>query len=429
MDIHKLIAGLSPETYCQPGSAKQVRRLLQAKNTVSPPEAVLLAAAPAEPKPANLIPLERLAEMDPFDCPGLQSPRAQFTYSRDAMAESIEAFYFSILNQLEQLEGWQVFKLVDELQSSLLATPFADAAEQQSQIQRQVFEGLDAIHTLTQDMLDTVQQLEAQPSGPEQIDAPRNPSHAATNPELELRRARLRSQLSLLKLRAAAIRPWLQQGDLSGVQASHSPSLVNAFNTAVFQLMLLAIGPDVLPEALQSGVLPQWMSRRVQRGYRPVLVLELRFRARPHRSRSQGYAYRGKAEVTMTSYGLHDNELSLLRNALETNSLRNSLQIGAGEAANTLSELVHQIERLVHPKQAAPAQESTPDQMNPFSAVFSLFSAFFRWISRNALDKAFARDHNRPDTSLESVVRSMAIFHAQHALQKLVQTLKGPEAN
>ena len=340
------------------------------------------------------------------------------------MGESIEALYFSILNHLEQLEGWQVFKLVDEFQASLLTSPFADATKQQSLIQRQVFDGLDAIHALTQDMLDTVQQLEIQPPGPEPNDTQRNPTQAAASPQLELRRARLRSQLSLLKLRAAAIRPWLQKGDLSGAQPSHSPSLVHTFNTALFQVDLLAVGPDVLSEAVETGQLPGWIVRKVRRSYRPVLVLELRFRARPHRSRSQGYAYRGRTELTLTSYGLHDDELSLVRNALETDTLRDSLQIGVGEAADTLGELVHRIQQLVHPMQAAPAQESTPDQTNPFSALFSLFKAVIRWLSYGTADQAFKGENDRPDTSLESVLRSMAITKGTQHAQDLYQDLK-----
>jgi hypothetical protein len=129
-------------------------------------------------------------------------------------------------------------------------------------------------------------------------------------------------------------------------------------------------------------------------------------------------------ELTLTSYGLHDGELSLLRNALETTALRDSLQMGADEAADTLNELVHQIERLVHTEQAASAQESTPDPANPFSALFLLFKAIFRWLSGSTVDQSFIGDYNRPDTSLDSVVRSMAILHAHHAVQRFIPILK-----
>lgn len=74
--------------------------------------------------------------------------------------------------------------------------------------------------------------------------------------DLELRRAQLQSQLALLKLRAAAIRLWLQRRDIVAPLQTPSSSLVTAVDTAMFQVTLLAAGPDVLPEAVGRGDLP-----------------------------------------------------------------------------------------------------------------------------------------------------------------------------
>jgi hypothetical protein len=62
---------------------------------------------------------------------------------------------------------------------------------EESVIRNRRFEGLEAIHALTQDMLDTVQQLEAKASAPKRDDVQSHPRHAAASPDLELRRARL----------------------------------------------------------------------------------------------------------------------------------------------------------------------------------------------------------------------------------------------
>jgi hypothetical protein len=152
---------------------------------------------------------------------------------------------------------------------------------------------------------------------------------------------------------------------------------VNAFNTAVFRVVLLAVGPDVLPEAIEVGDLPRWMSWKVRQKYRPVLVLELAFRARPHRSRSQGSSYHGKTEVTITSYGLHDDELSALRQAVEQCAVQETIELGVGEAVEGLDDLVQHIEWLVHPR-PNPASNRLPQDVNPFSILLSLSKSGLR---------------------------------------------------
>jgi len=104
------------------------------------------------------------------------------------------------------------------------------------------------------------------------------------------------------------------------------------------------------------------------------------FRARPHRSESEGHVYRGKAELTLTSYGLHDDELSVLRRAVEANILRDSIQMGAGEATDALDSLVHRIEQLVNPQSLRTAANTSPE-INPSSALLAALREVFHWLS------------------------------------------------
>jgi hypothetical protein len=225
-------------------------------------------------------------------------------------------------------------------------------------------------------------------------------------------------------LRAATLRPWLQQGELTSTHHSLSPFLVNAFNTATFQVLLLAVGPDVLPQAVQAAELPAWIPRKVHRSYRPVLVLELQCRTRPQKSRSHGYAYRGQTELTLTSYGLHQDEREALRQTLDLSLLRQSLRMGTGETSAALEDLVHRVEQLVHPS-PTPTTASLPEDTNPFMALFSALQTAGRWLlGLPARENGPASPDLRPDAHLETVARSLAILQATRSATELHSRLK-----
>jgi hypothetical protein len=88
--------------------------------------------------------------------------------------------------------------------------------------------------------------------------------------------------------------------------------------------------------------------------------------------------------------------------------------MGAGEAANSLAELVHRIEHLVQPQPPSPDDQPSED-INPFSALASLLKMLLQWLAGKPARRAPAdAAHLDPDTPLESVARSIAILQAIH---------------
>ena len=116
-DIHQLIAAISPETYCTPSKRREARRLLDEGLKKGDPLAIRHAAEIAEPRECNDDALDALHQRSAFDCVGLKHPLERHSYSYDCMDDSLEAFYFNLLDWL-QGQGWQVAKLVDHLSSA-----------------------------------------------------------------------------------------------------------------------------------------------------------------------------------------------------------------------------------------------------------------------------------------------------------------------
>ena len=121
---------------------------------------------------------------------------------------------------------------------------------------------------------------------------------------------------------------------------------------------------------------------------------------------------------------MHDDELAILQSTVETSSLRESLQLGAGEATDALIDLINRIEQLIHPQSPPPVEES-PQETNPFSALFSLVKEGFYWLSVQSAPRSSPCGFDlRPDTAMESVARSLAILQAARHAQDLSHTLK-----
>ena len=136
VDIHQLIGALDPDVYCEAGTRGQVKRLLKAGRRSSDEQGLLTAAEKAQLVEANFLDLEHLEQENPFRLPGFRSPIERHTLVYDSFDDSLEAFYFWLLDEL-QAEGWTVSKLSD----TFLATPgsalFADLVRRQTQAQHE----------------------------------------------------------------------------------------------------------------------------------------------------------------------------------------------------------------------------------------------------------------------------------------------------
>lgn len=243
----------------------------------------------------------------------------------------------------------------------------------------------------------------------------REQSESELRQRLEIDRQLLASELHLLKLQASWLKPYLHQIQKS--ESKENPALVNAFNTALFELVLLVELPSDIELAVQQGDLPKMLLGKQHRRPRPLLIVELRFRAVPERTTAGSYAYRGRAELTFTSYALNDDELAVLRREMERNEFGELFSMLEQKTPDTVHRLLSDLGELFRgnfqPKEAKPATED----VNPFSTLFSIGEWF-----KSSPEKT--NDIHEPiqlDSDVEQVLRSVTLLEARSACRELYE--------
>jgi hypothetical protein len=120
--------------------------------------------------------------------------------------------------------------------------------------------------------------------------------------------------------------------------------------------------------------------------------------------------YRGRFELTLTSYALNADELRALRRELDRDNLDTTLRALGGDSGKAIAELVRQVETLV----AGPVKEiePEPDDPNPFTALFA-FKKTFGAENKKIEAGDDIMDPLVGDSEIEKVIRSQAILDAR----------------
>lgn len=224
----------------------------------------------------------------------------------------------------------------------------------------------------------------------------------------------LKSQVNAIKLYSKWAKPYLKAAQQLEQRLSPSAALVNSFNTAMFELVLLIEGDYKTEDDVNTGDLPPMFKKIKGRKYKTVLIVELKFRSAPERNQ-QGYGFRGKVEIGFTSYSLNDDELRVLREEIEKDDLGDTLKLIEGATDESLSKIQEEIDSFLNEgkkKDAENGQKSSNE--NPFSALFSMFKS-------KKEDKKPGEKSNKiaPDSSMEKVLRSQAIIKAREQCAKI----------
>lgn len=461
--IPQLVAVICPDVFCQPASRGKVKRILR-DSLPANHLAYQHAAVQAKPVEANAVALEHLMEANPFDCPGHRSPVEQHTLELENVAEPVEPFYFQLLDQLQNQEGWQVTKLVDTVTSTNGPGFSTDLTRRVTQQQHHAAEQMLHLQHQTRTLLqqwqkwkDLREQLRAydaasEKNGPDRETAEwalhlrwrrlieaapeghrpnteaefqrwRKQSETELRRLVEIERRLLAQQLNFLKLQAGWLRPYLQAS--IAPTGKNDPGLINAFNTALFEVLLLVELPLELDFKVQKGELPKMLSNRKHQRAAPVLLIELRFRAIPERAKAGHYGYRGRVTMTFTSYALREDERRVLVRELQRSDWGEVLGMVAADLAGNLNALLNDLDELLvdpdTPAVSAGQSESTSADVNPFTALFD----FSGWRA-----VATERPNNlgdeplRPDTDTEAVLRTLALLEAREMCLELYHRSK-----
>jgi hypothetical protein len=397
MDIHQLIAAINPDVFCDATVRRETNGILREALRRNDSTTYLLAAAKARPVEANGIAIERLEPENPFHLPGFKSPKQQHTLIYDSFEESLEAFYFWLLDTLTADE-WTVSKLADTFSPTPGSGLFSEMTRRESRAQQEAMRLLRDAHTLVQDILRSATRA----GDAREITDINNPRGRT-----EVEHALLKSKLETLKLYARWLGPYLRQARQLAPRTSGHASLLNLFNTTTAEVILSAQKEYPVNEDVVRGELPKMFLKAKHRNYFSVLIVEFKMRAAPERTTPGAYGYRGRFDLTLTSYALNGDELAVLHRELDRENLVEVIH-SLGEASlTTLNNLVKEIDVLVtEPKQSEPV---TTDP-NPFTALFD-FSGWFGGGDR-VVDKE-APVALRPDSAIEAVIRSQAILEAR----------------
>jgi hypothetical protein len=448
MSIHKLIAAINPDVFCQPEMRSKTKTLLRDAIGVDDKLAYLKTAAVAAPYKSNVFALDQLRKENIFNLPGHRSPTEQHTLTIDNPGEPLEPIYFDLIHELAAHEGWTIEKLTD----TASATPGSGLSlDLNRRAQMDQHEASKLLLLMRQRIRGFVQEwqkwreqkrqltLYAQartPEDPASESGRRRLSHkwqeseynvgenreamfalwlkeseSELRTQTEIGRDLLAGDLNLLRLQANWLMPYLQAQAKS--QHANDPAMVTAFNTAIFDIVLLVKLDSQLEPMVEMGELPKMLLNPKHRRSQPVLIVEIKFRAIPERTKIGAYAYRGRAELRFTSYALNEDELTVIRRELQRSEWGEVLGMMETNLSGNLNALLNDLdELLVEPKQEHTATDKSESfaETNPFTALFD----FSEWFSRKETNtEAELIEPIKPDTEAEAVIRSVNLLEAR----------------
>ena len=180
----------------------------------------------------------------------------------------------------------------------------------------------------------------------------------------------MKSQVNNLKIYSRWVKPYLKAAhDLERKEVSGEPALVKAFNTILLELTLLGKSEIKVEEAALAGDLPIDLQKlKVKRKYYKCVLIDFKFRGIPQKiPQSQHYAFGGRAEVTFASYALNEDELTKLKEELDSSEIDDVLALIEGSTTESLSHLEGEINEFLD--EIKEDEKGNQDESNPFVAL------------------------------------------------------------
>ena len=229
---------------------------------------------------------------------------------------------------------------------------------------------------------------------------------------LAIDRQLLMNELQFLKLQSLWVKPYLPQ--VRRANLKQNPELVTAFNTALFELVLLVELPSEIETLVKQGDLPKMLLGKKHRRPKPVLVVELKLRAIPERTKAGSHVFRGKAEIKFTSFALNDAELAVLQREIARTEYGEIFGLLEQSIPESLEGLMSDLDELLNETRSQPVKaKKDSEDTNPFIALFSWF--------KPSTDQGASTitEPLRPDTEVEKVLRSFALLEARRLCREV----------
>jgi len=240
----------------------------------------------------------------------------------------------------------------------------------------------------------------------------------------EIERIYLRSQVNSLNLYARWAKPYFRAARQLEQNSEYSADVVNGFNTAVFELVLLAQGKYDPQKDIDSGVFPRGILTKKTRKYTDCCLIEFRFRSIPDRSDQKGgYSFRGKVDIVFTSFALNNEELAILKDEVKKDDFGDVFSMIEGATTESLQKLREDIDEFLNDAKeitwsgASEESKKNDNDINPFSALFS-------FTKKEGDEKSVPKGSVAKDSFWEGIIRSQAILSARINCRKLYDTYK-----
>jgi len=127
VNVHNLIAAISPDIYCDPSVKSEVKRIAKE-------EGYLKAAERAKPVESDYVDFDEILLKNPFTKPGQRNPIERSNLIYDAFGSSLEPTYFWILDFMDK-EYEKSFKLIDSFIASPGSAYFSELGQKASIMQ------------------------------------------------------------------------------------------------------------------------------------------------------------------------------------------------------------------------------------------------------------------------------------------------------
>jgi hypothetical protein len=237
-------------------------------------------------------------------------------------------------------------------------------------------------------------------------------SEKELNKRFEIEKSYLRTQVQTLKLYTSWARPYLKAAEkLRQKGFERDPAMVNAFSTSMFELTFIAKQEAKLDKPFKGYEL--------KRKYSACLLVSFKYRGHISQRATQrgdiAYGGGGRFDINFSAYSLNSEELDLFNDFREKEERELGLSFIQEESDISLAQLQEDIDHFLDETTKKEDEKKKENDINPFSALFSLFSGGL--FSSNKKDKKIESEKDiKKDTYVEQYARAAAAKKAKEFL-------------
>lgn len=237
----------------------------------------------------------------------------------------------------------------------------------------------------------------------------------------EIEKRYLQSQASSLKLYSKWIYPYLKAAKkLEQNAEGQAESLVTVFNTLILELAVLARDDYDPIEGADKGDLPPGVKKAKLRKYYPLVVIEFSFRGIPQKV-GQHYAFGGRTDIKFTSYALNDQEFKVVKEQIEKQEMGETMSWVEGATTESIGQIQADIDEFLNENKD---KEEKKDEKKEKKKDKSVSFMEFLFPKKKEDEKVDLSKGVKSDDEYEKLVRKKAAEKAHEKCFTVYDTYK-----